>query len=347
MKSLKFLSAIFLAATIVSCGGKKNEEKNHFSLKIDAKTNRFQRNETVKVAIKNPENIQIASTKYYIGNKPVNVESGSIALKDIPYGYQTIKAVVSYEDNSETVTSKIEVLSETKPKIYSYTILNEYPHDIEAYTQGLEFYNDTLYESTGLRGKSSLRKVDYKTGEVLKKIDLNPKYFGEGITILNNKIYQLTWQSMVGFVYDVHTFEKEKTFSFVDSKEGWGLCNDGNNIYKSDGSEKLWTLDKDNLSETGYVQLVSHLAVQNKANELEYLDGLIYANTYLKDGIMMVDAKTGVIKGVVDCRGLKEKVTQHKQLDVLNGIAYNPKTNTFFITGKNWDKLFEVTFEEK
>ncbi|GLB49222.1 glutaminyl-peptide cyclotransferase [Neptunitalea lumnitzerae] len=347
MKPLNFLSAILLATSLLSCGEEKNEEKNHFSIELNSENNKFKPNDELKVSLKNPDQKQIAATNYYIGDTPITLTNGSYTLTDIPYGKQTLKAVVSYGESSETVTKQIEVLAATAPKIYSYTIVNTYPHDIKAYTQGLEFHKDTLYESTGLRGQSSLRKVDFKTGEVLKKIALDNKIFGEGLTILNDKIYQLTWQSMIGYVYNLTTFEKEKTFSYVDSKQGWGLCNDGEHIYKSDGSERIYTLDKETLAEQGFIQLVTNKSVYEKANELEYVDGTIYANAYQKDGIMIIDAETGIITGVIDCRGLKEKVTQHQQLDVLNGIAYNPKTKTFFITGKNWDKMFEVTFSEK
>ncbi|WP_245766566.1 glutaminyl-peptide cyclotransferase [Pustulibacterium marinum] len=304
-------------------------------------------NDTLKFNLKNADGRSTSQISYYIGETKVPEENGQIILKDIPLGSQNFRAVINSEDKTESLSQNIKIYADEAPTIYNVKILKEYPHDIEAYTQGLEFYKDTLYESTGLRGKSSLRKTDYKTGEVLQKIDLDPTYFGEGITILNDKIYMLTWQSMLGFVYDVNSFEKLKDFRFEESKEGWGLCNNGKTLFKSDGSEKIWTLNTETLEENSNFQLVTNKAIYSKANELEYVDGLIYANSYTHDGIMIIDPTSGAIKGVVDCRGLKEKVTQHNKLDVLNGIAYNPKTKTFFITGKNWDKMFEVTFEPK
>jgi len=192
-----------------------------------------------------------------------------------------------------------------------------------------------------------LRKVNFETGEVLKKVDLSQAYFGEGITILNDKVYMLTWRSKTGFVYDVHTFEQLDTFKFENSREGWGLCHDDTRLYKSDGTEKIWILDPVTLQEKSFIQTVTNSSVFSKANELEYVDGKIYANSYQKDGVMIINPETGAIEGVVDFRGLKEKVTQHPDLDVLNGIAYNPATKTFFVTGKNWDKLFEVQIEAK
>ena len=211
----------------------------------------------------------------------------------------------------------------------------------------MEFYKDTLYESTGLNGKSSIRKVDYKTGKVLKKVKLSDVYFGEGLTILNNKLYQLTWRSGDGLVYDVNTFERLETFKYNNSKEGWGLCNDGEKIYKSDGTQKIWILNPETLEEESYIQPVTNKSTITKLNELEWVEGKIYANTWQKDGVVIIDPKTGDVEGLIDFRGLREKVTQHKKLDVLNGIAYNPDTKKLYVTGKNWDKLFEVKIVEK
>jgi glutamine cyclotransferase len=255
--------------------------------------------------------------------------------------------MVEYGDDSVSISKKIKVLAATAPEIYSYEILNEYPHDIKAYTQGLEFHGDTLYEGTGRPRQSSLRKVDFRTGKVLKKIDLDDSYFGEGITILNNKIYQLTWRSGVGFIYNLEDFKKLDSFNYGESKEGWGLCNDGEKLLKSDGTEKIWFLDPITLAEEGHIECVTNKSVFNKANELEYVDGKIYANVYQKESMMIIDAQSGAIEGVVNFGGLKEKVTQHSDLDVLNGVAYHPERKTFFVTGKNWDRLFEVNIVKK
>ena len=206
----------------------------------------------------------------------------------------------------------------------------------------MEFYNGELYESTGQRGESKLRKVNYKTGEVLKNVDLANEYFGEGLTVLNNKVYQLTWQSGTGFVYDVDTFEKTGSFKYNNSKEGWGICNDTKTLYKSDGTEKIWTINPETLTEESYIQAYHSKGKVIGLNELEWVNGKIYANRYQKNGVAIIDPTNGAIEGVIDFSSLKKKVTQHQGLDVLNGIAYNPETKTLFITGKRWDKLFEV-----
>ncbi len=337
----------FLLIFLGACNGTKKSSVSKFSIVTANKKSKFKYGETVSVSIQNPKSVVIDSVVFSINNKSLSYKNNQIQLEGVKLGHQVLKATVYHNGTSEVTTKKITVLANKAPVIYTYTIVNEYPHDMNAYTQGLEFYNDTLYESTGRNGFSSLRKVDYKTGKVLKKIDLDRAYFGEGITILNNKIYQLTWLKKIGFIYDVSTFKQIDTFNYNKSKEGWGLCNDGKVLYKSDGTEKIWILNPETLKEEDYIQTVTNTSVFNRANELEYVNGKIYANVYQKESMMIIDAKTGAIEGVVNFSGLRKKVTQHANLDVLNGVAYNSKTNTFFVTGKNWDKLFEVTIVPK
>ena len=223
---------------------------------------------------------------------------------------------INLAENAKQVNQNKEVGISIKNKkqkeidgvVYS---INEYPHDTEAYTQGLEFYNDTLYESTGKNGESFLRKLNFKTGEVYKQIDLDKSYFGEGITILNNKIYQLTWKSGLGFIYDLDTFKKLDNFQYGKSREGWGLTNDGKKIFKSDGTEKIWFLNPDTMTEEGYIETVTNSSIFNSANELEYVDGILYANVYQKPSAMIIDSKTGSIEGVINFSGLSNLI--HKK----------------------------------
>ena len=251
-----------------------------------------------------------------------------------------------FNNEYQSVFQNIIILNNETPKIFTYKIINEFPHDITSYTQGLEFYNDTLYESTGQYKESKLRKVDYKTGSILKNINLADDYFGEGLTILNNNIYQLTWQKGIGFIYDINSFEKTNSFKYGKSKEGWGLCNDNNVIYKSDGSEDIWILNPETLVEQEYIQVYTNKGPIKEINELEWINGKIYANRYQKDGVAIINPKNGAVIGVIDFSPLKKLVKQHQGLDVLNGIAYNPKTKTVFVTGKRWDKLFAIEIIE-
>ncbi len=264
-------------------------------------------------------------------------------------GEQQLKVVIETESGTKELTKNIRVFASTKPKIYTYKLIKTYPHDINAYTQGLEFFGDILYESTGQYGASSIRKVAYKSGEVLKKLPLDKAYFGEGLTQINGKIIQLTWKKKLGFVYNSSDLTLEKSFKYTKSPEGWGLCTDGKWLYKTDGSQKLWRLDPNTFEEIDSKDIVTHNTYLSKVNELEYVNGLIYGNTYQfnKDVVVIIDPKTGIVQGVVDFSGLKKKVQQHNKLDVFNGIAYHPERKTFFVTGKYWDKLFEVEIIEK
>ncbi|NER13349.1 glutaminyl-peptide cyclotransferase [Leptobacterium flavescens] len=344
MRYVKLLALSFLAGMFFSCNGGSPER---FSILTDGNKKQFRFGEEIKVDIRNPKNVKIESVVYSINGRELKLTDGKIKIDPQLLGKQELQAMVRFDGKSESVIKKITVLSDTPPVLYTYEIINEYPHDISAYTQGLEFNGDTLYEGTGRNGQSSLRKLDYRNGKVLKKVDLNDTYFGEGITILNNKVYQLTWQNNTGYVYDLESFEKLSTFAYNKSKEGWGLCNDGKKLFKSDGTEKIWILNPETLVEERYIQTVTNSSIFSKANELEYVNGKIYANSYQKDGVMIINPNTGAIEGVVDFRGLKSKVAKHDDLDVLNGIAYHKERQSFFVTGKNWNKLFEVRIIKK
>ena len=247
------------------------------------------------------------------------------------------------------LSEEIIIFSNIKPKLFSYKIINEFDHDITSYTQGLEFDNEfNLYESTGQYGYSSLKKIDFKTGTILNKLFLDKSYFGEGLTIIGNNLFQLTWKQKIGFLYDKNNFELIKSFNYNKSVEGWGLCNNGINIYKSDGSEKIWVLDPETLTELSYISVVTNNKIITKINELEWYNGKIYANTYQfnKEVGLIIDPLSGSVEGVIDFKGLRDRVKQHSKLDVQNGIAFHKKRNTFFVTGKNWNKLFEIKIFE-
>jgi glutaminyl-peptide cyclotransferase len=341
----KKLTVILLALILIGC---KDISSDQFTLKV-LNPDQLTQASTLKLKLINPKDFSIDSIKLVDGNSTKKIAAKSVfelQLSEQKLGVNSISVEVFSEDKSVEVKTSFTVYNSKKPQLYTYKIINEYPHDIKAYTQGLEFYKDTLYESTGLRGKSSLRKVNYKTGEIYKKVDLDQFYFGEGLTIFNEKIIQLTYQSNEGLIYNLD-MDKIGKFKYNASKEGWGLTHDHQWLYKSDGSTKIWRLDQETFEEVDYIQAVTHSAVLNRLNELEYINGKIYANTYLKDGIVIINPEKGAVEGLIDLRGLKKKVTQHDQLDVLNGIAYNKNTKQLFVTGKNWDKLFEIELIKK
>jgi glutamine cyclotransferase len=329
---------------LIACGSNSGNKTSDFSIKTNTEKGNISNNETLNIILENKKNHTIDSVLYTLNGKPIKESS---ALKNFKLGKQTIEAIVYFNNEKQTVNTTITILNSETPKIYSYKIINEYPHDITSYTQGIEFFNDTLYESTGQYKESKLRKLDYKTGEVLKNINLADEYFGEGLTILHNKVYQLTWKEDTGFVYDVNSFDKLSSFKYGNSKEGWGLCNNDKSIYKSDGTEKIWLLNPDTLIEEEYIQVYTNKGKIIGINEMEWIEDKIFANRYQKDGVAIINPKNGGVIGVIDFSPLKKMVTQHDGLDVLNGIAYNPKTKSVFVTGKRWDKLFEVEIVEK
>ena len=228
-------------------------------------------------------------------------------------------------------------------KRYEVEVLAEYPHDTESYTQGLFFHKGQMFETTGLRGKSTLRIVDLESGEPLKKMDFEKKYFLEGSVVLNDNLYILTWDSRVIFVYGADSLDYRSTWKYP--REGWGLTTDGDCLYASDGSSTIYVLDEK-------LSLQRRISVRNQdrpvrwLNELEYIDGKIWANVYTTDEIVIIDPKDGRVEGVVDCRGLLPKELYTPETDVLNGIAYNPQSKKIYLTGKNWAKLYEVRLVE-
>lgn len=358
MKKHKLLAIIFLAAIAQSCGDKEKSKTSSFSFDTAEFKPQYRISDNLKLSVLNPENKKIDSIVYYVNEKNVGTQTSAApltyVLDNTKLGYQAIKAVVYSDNSSGDANGRIEVISSIQPKLINYTIVNTYPHDLTSYTQGLEFYRDTLFEGTGngagmgthIRGVSRLRKVDYKTGKVFQNVDLPMEVFGEGITILNNKVYQLTYQNNEGYVYDADNLKKIKTFPYFKKMEGWGLTNDGTNLYMSDGSEKIWKLDPETMKEVDYINVYTAGSKIKAVNELEWIDGKIFGNIYGRDAIAVIDPKTGSVEGVINLAELKSKVTQHPDLDVLNGIAYNPKTKTIFVTGKNWDKLFEIRLSE-
>jgi glutamine cyclotransferase len=226
------------------------------------------------------------------------------------------------------------------PPEYGYRIVHVYPHDRAAFTQGLEFRGGFLYEGTGLNGRSSLRKVELETGKVLQETRLSPVYFGEGITVVNQHIVQLTWQSHAGFVYDQASFRLLRNFKY--SGEGWGLTNDGNQIYMSDGTAEIRCWDPVTLAELRRFTAHDGARPVMSLNELESVRGEIYANVWKTDRIARISPADGRVLGWIDFTGLLTDDDRAQPVDVLNGIAYDSLGDRLFVTGKLWPKLFEI-----
>ena len=230
-----------------------------------------------------------------------------------------------------------------KVRQYKAQVVAEYPHDRTSYTQGLFFYDGQMYESTGLNGKSTFRKVDIRTGKALYRLNFDRRYFLEGSVEKDGNIYMLTWQNNVAFVYDAKTLKYKKSYSYP--REGWGLATDGKSLIASDGSANLYFLDDDFRTARKLTVRLNGRPV-NDLNELEYIDGKIWANVYLTDLIVIVNPADGNVEATVDCSGLLPSRLRYDDTDVLNGIAYNPQNGKIYLTGKNWCRLYEIKLAE-
>lgn len=228
----------------------------------------------------------------------------------------------------------------TAPPVFGYQVVRAYPHDPEAFTQGLVFHEGYLYESTGLYGRSSLRRVDLETGRVLQITALEPRYFGEGLALWEDRWIQLTWQSRTALVHDFRTFRLTEKIPYP--REGWGLTQDGRSLIASDGSPQLYFLDPRRLNETRRVTVTDQGRPVAGLNELEYVQGRVLANVYLSERIAVVSPLTGEVVGWIDLTGLLPAALRTPRTDVLNGIAYDPSGDRLFVTGKHWPQLYEI-----
>ena len=224
-------------------------------------------------------------------------------------------------------------------EFYGYEVINTYPHDPAAFTQGLLFHQGVLYESTGLETASSLRQVDLTSGQVLKKIAV-PSVFAEGLALFNNRLYQLTWQNQKAFVYDFSTFSSLNTLNY--SGEGWGLTNDGQSLIMSNGSSQIRFLDPETFQTQRTIRVTHDGQEVEHLNELEYIKGAIFANIWLTDRIVRIDPATGRITAWINLAGLLKPEDRTRPVDVLNGIAYDEANDRLFVTGKLWPKLFQI-----
>ena len=231
-----------------------------------------------------------------------------------------------------------------KVRHYRLEVVKEYPHDVTSYTQGLFFDGGQMYESTGQYGLSTFRKVELSTGRPLARIDFSRKYFAEGSVMLDGKLYVLTWMNKVAFVYDAETLEYQSTYSYP--REGWGLTTDGRGLIASDGSATLYFMSGDFAVKKRLTVRMDGRPVRY-LNELEYIDGKIWANVYTTDLIVIIDPETGNVEATVDASGLLPDKLRTAQTDVLNGIAYNKADGRIYLTGKNWPRLYEVRLKEK
>jgi glutamine cyclotransferase len=252
--------------------------------------------------------------------------------------YQLSIVATDIDGNATTDTRGIQIVSDISPEPRSIAIVANFPHNTKSYTQGLEWNAGVLYEGTGQRGQSEVSSVNLTTGATLSRMGLDATYFGEGITVMGDKLFQITWQEQRAFVYNKNTMQVINDFNYFG--EGWGLCNDGKNIIMSDGTETITFRDSSNFQPTRTIHVYDNVGPRNMLNELEYINGKIYANVWQQNFILVIDPLTGKVLEQIDCD--LAVIAGKSTGDVLNGIAYNAATKKLYITGKYWPKLFEV-----
>ena len=339
MRSIKYVTSFLISLFfLMSCG---DEYKLNLNSPKTIKTNQI-----LNFEVTEKNNNPIDSVRYYLDGQRLPSNS-NIDISEIKLGKHALSATVFYGDQQKKLTNTIHFFAASSPEIYTYEVVNEYPHDNDAFTQGLEFHSGFLYESTGQIGESSLRKVEINSGKVLKKIMLDKEFFGEGMTIFNSKIFLLTWRNNKGFVFDLETFEKEKEFNYNQSKEGWGLTHNSEMLIKTDGTEKIWFLDPSTQKENYFIEAYTDKRKVSDLNEVEFIDGKIYANKWQQNSIVIINSETGAVEGIADLKGLQTKAGRSGDEFVLNGIAYDNENDRLFVTGKDWKKVFEIKLSKK
>jgi glutaminyl-peptide cyclotransferase len=351
MKPVAFPIILILSLFITAFSCSSNSSKSRkpvSSIAVQPAKNNYVFGEKVSVNVKTKtRDGQIESIKLYFNNqlikesKELDFTVENVLIEKLGSGNFTVEAVKTDGlKNSRSLV--INTVSDVVPEKLTYQIVNTFPHSKTHFTQGLEFYNGFIYEGTGEYGTSGIFKSDLKTGKTLQSQMLAEKYFGEGITILNEKIYQLTYRSQKGFVYKLSDFAVIDSFQFK-SKEGWGLTNDGTHLIMGDGTHLLTWLNPNDFSVVKTLQVANNKGIINYLNELEYINETIYANVYTTDLIVQIDPNTGKILSEINMAGIINiyKNTQDK-IDYLNGIAYDNKSDRLFVTGKLWPKMFEI-----
>lgn len=368
IKNLISFSVIFFVTLTLSCSGRSGKMKEtgvkpaavlseEVSLKLIKMTSPeentgFKLNQSVKVTLtlEDKKIVPDSVTIYFNGNYVTTLRSDPWEYSIPPVftvttGRKSLK-VTAYKGGKpqNTITRFMVIYSDIVPKKYGYKVIHTYPHDKDAFTQGLFYDNGELFEGTGQESGSTLREVELETGKVIRQHDLDESLFGEGITLYRDHIYQVTWKSKVGFVYNKPDFKLINKIYYPT--QGWGLTTMGDKIVMSDGSNVLYFYEPDMFTVISKIEVYDNEKKRDSLNELEYINGEIWANIWLSDHIARIDPLTGKVLGYVDLTGILPASDRKADTDVLNGIAYDNKGNRIFVTGKKWPKLFEIKVME-
>lgn len=346
--TLLFTAIVLLA---ISCTN-KTQDIVDITLSPEAGTT-YKSGDAVTIKLNFPATSKPDSIVYLIDSVKFSTkkDSASISFKTdtMPMGDRLITAKFYQKGKSQDVSTNIVLMPSKAPDELTYVVEKKFPHDVTSYTEGLLYQDGYLYESAGNYGESDLRKVDLNTGKVVQKTDkLDKKYFGEGISIIGDKIIQLTYHEKVGFIYDKNTFKQIGMFNDTAGPEGWGLCFDGKRLYKDDSTNRIWFLDKDTYQQKGFIDVYDDKGPVNMVNELEYIDGKLYSNVYTQDTILQINPKTGAVLQRINMKNLWPKSDRPAKFDytnnVLNGIAWDAQGKRLFITGKKWPFVYQVKF---
>ncbi|MGD0341810.1 MAG: glutaminyl-peptide cyclotransferase, partial [Bacteroidales bacterium] len=368
LKYLLTLSSFLMFIWAISCSGRPGNAGNTPKA---ASVNPPEETQSKIITVRSPENnadykagnrIEVIIEQTDPDHKPDSVTVSfdgqkAASLRSAPWTYSVSSAltkktgkkslkVTAYLDGKAktTVTRFLIIKSDVVPRHYGYKVVHTYPHDKDAFTQGLFYDEGILYEGTGQEASSSLRKVELETGKVLQLLSLPSNLFGEGITLFNSRIFQVTWQSRVGFVYDKSTFKQINKIYY--QTEGWGLTTMDDNIVMSDGSNVIYFLEPETFTVVSRIEVYDNEHMVDSLNELEYINGEIWANIWMTDLIARIDPATGKVLGYINMEGILNDPQTDTKVNVLNGIAYDKSGNRIFVTGKNWPKLFEISVTE-
>jgi len=354
------IQILLAAAVSLTFGcGPKSQQENTLTAVPEAGTT-YNSGDNVDLAVHfgslKPDSIVYFVDSARVGSKK---DSSAFSLKTdgMPLGPRTVNIKVYTGGKGQDVATNIVLLPAKAPEELSFKIEKVFPHDTSCFTEGLVYENGYLYESGGgyltpppneeVTGQSSLRKVELSTGKVLQKTMVDPKVFAEGISIVGDKIIQLTYHEKIGYVYDKSNLKLLSNFENKVGIEGWGMCFDGNRLCFDDKTNRIYFLDKNNYRETGHIDVYDEKGAVSEINELEYIDGKIYANIWKTNTIIAIDPKTGAVLQRIDCTDLYPQAKRNENSEVMNGIAYDPAGKRIFLTGKKWDKLFQVSFIPK
>jgi glutamine cyclotransferase len=337
-----------------SCNNPSKDTMADYSISPEAGTT-YKAGDAVKIKVAFPADVKVDSVVYLLDAMKLGVakDSAGISIKTdtIPLGIKVITAKVYAAGKTQEVTTNILLLAAKAPEQLTYKVEKTFPHDTSSYTEGLQYVDGVMYESTGEENHSTIQKVNLQTGKAIQVTKLEDKYFGEGLSVIGSKVVQVTYRNKVGFVYDKSNLKLLNTFANNVGVEGWGMCFDGKKLYMDDSTNRIWFLDKDTYQQKGYIDICDDQHQIDSVNELEYIDGKLYANVYQTDDILVIDPKTGAVLQKINMKDLYPMAERPQDRDwgnnVLNGIAYDAATKRIFVTGKKWPKMYQVKFVKK